>query len=70
MRNDPDRGRNVLDDLMDQVAGDVLNYVQGVARAFPEESERNQQLTRNVDEIHVRFLRAAERASEQGCREI
>jgi hypothetical protein len=55
---------------MDQVVGDVFNYVQGVARAFPEESERNQQLTRNVDEIHVRFVRTAERAAEQGCREI
>jgi hypothetical protein len=67
---DPDYGRTILDDLMDQVVGDVLNYVQGVARAFPEESEVNRHLTRNVDEIHVRFLRAAERAAEQGCREI
>ncbi|MDX9817877.1 MAG: hypothetical protein RBT16_03125 [Desulfococcus multivorans] len=67
---DPDRGRTILDDLMDQVVGDVFNYVQGVARAFPGESERNRELIRHVDEIHVRFLRTAERAEKQGCREI
>ncbi len=56
MRDDPDRGRTVLDDLMDQVLGDVFNYVHGVARAFPEESKRTLQLIRNVDEIHARFV--------------
>lgn len=69
-RDNPDVGRTIIDELMDQVAGDVFNYVHGVAEAFPEDNAQNQQLTNNVDEIHVRFLRAAERAVEQGCSEI
>ncbi len=69
-RRDRDEQRTMLDDLMDQVAGDVFNYVHGVARAFPEEHERNRQLIRNVDEIQSRFIRTAGRAADLGCREI
>ena len=55
-----------LDNIMDQVAGDVLNYVQGVGRAFPEDSERNRQLARNVDEIRDRFFRPGRARSKTG----
>lgn len=70
LRNDPNRGRTILDDLLDEVVGDVFNYVHGVGEAFPETSDRNEELARNVGEIHARFLETAERASSHGCREI
>jgi hypothetical protein len=68
--DDPEAGRTLVDDLMDDVAGDVLNYIQGVANAFPVESAKNRKLARNVKEIHARFQRTAERAIEHGCLEI
>lgn len=69
-REDPDRARTIIDELADQVAGDVFNYVQGVAKSFPEDNEHAWQLTRNVSEIGRRFLCATARATALGCSEI
>jgi hypothetical protein len=68
--NDPEVRRTIVDDLMDQVAGDVFNYAHGLRRAFPGDSPRNDELARRVAEIQPRFERAAARAVEAGCREI
>ena len=66
----PEAKRTILDDLLDEVAGDVFNYVHGVADAFPAESERNRALRDQVSQIHPRFVDAAQRAVAQGCEEI
>ncbi|GAA5520855.1 hypothetical protein LQ318_03885 [Aliifodinibius salicampi] len=60
----------VLDDILDQVAGDVFNYTHGVFEAFPEKSEKNAKLSDNTKEMHKRFRQTAQRAVDQGCREL
>jgi len=70
LRNDPEKGRTLVDDLMDQYAGDVFNYVHGLADAFPAKTEQTQKIVANVREIHERFIRAAAHALDQGCKEI
>jgi hypothetical protein len=72
-RNERGRGageRTLVDDLMDTVVGDVFNYVDGFARAFPDETTQTERLIESVDEIQLRFEEAARRAVELGCREI
>ena len=68
--NESRRRRTWLDDVLDQVVGDVFNYVHGVARAFPADTERNRKLAANVSQIRTRFLGAAEQAQRAGCDEI
>jgi hypothetical protein len=62
--------RTLVDDLMDTVVGDIFNYVDGLARSFPDETARTQRLLQSVEEIRRRFEDSARRAVEHGCGEI
>lgn len=63
------RRSTVFDELMDEIPGDVFNYVAGSIGSFST-SERGVWLTKNIAEIHERFAAAAARARQDGCREL
>lgn len=60
----------IVDDMLDQVAGDVFNYTQGVINAFPEVNDQSAMLARNAEEIHNRFRQTAQQAIDKGCNEL
>lgn len=60
----------LIDDVMDQVVGDVFNFVMGTANAFEIESEQTKLITANALVIQRRFSEAAMEATKQGCGEI
>jgi hypothetical protein len=64
------RRRTALDEVLDQVVGDVFNYVHGVAGSFPDDTDQNRRLVANVAAIRARFVQAAVRAGESGCEEL
>ncbi|MDP1572443.1 MAG: hypothetical protein Q8L86_20780 [Vicinamibacterales bacterium] len=66
----PDAKRTLLDDVLDEVVGDVFNYVHGTGDAFPVASLQNDTLKANVAGVHARFISGAERAVAEGCTEI
>jgi hypothetical protein len=70
-RSQGERPQTKVDELMDQVVGDVFNFVDGMRRAFPEQTPQARSLCESVDEIRRRFEACARRAVEEGdCREI
>ncbi len=69
-RTEAQKENTFVDNILDQVVGDVFNYVYGVARAFPEMKDKNEILIQNVDRIHARFQKTVQRAINKGCREI
>ncbi|MDH4062984.1 MAG: hypothetical protein OEW19_01190 [Acidobacteriota bacterium] len=70
-RQDADhRRRTALDDVLDQIVGDIFNYVHGIAHAFPADTATNRKLAEHVAQIRPRFVRAAERARDAGCAEL
>ncbi len=60
----------LIDDVMDQVVGDVFNFVMGTAKAFEEETEQTRLITANTAMIQRRFSEAAMEATAQGCGEV
>lgn len=58
--------RTVLDDILDEYAGDVFTYVDSAGRAF----EENSPFRNSADQINNRFYEALEQASNDGCSEI
>jgi len=68
--NDPDQKRTIFDDLMDQVTGDVFNYVHGAAGVLLEINSENEELSGNVSKIHERFFEVVDKARLHHCSEI
>jgi hypothetical protein len=65
-----ERPRTPVDDFMDRVVGDIFNYVDGLGRAFPDETPQTERLLRSVAEIRRLFEHCAQRAVDLDCSEI
>lgn len=58
--------RTVLDEILDEYAGDVFTYVDSAGGACPEDS----QFVHTAMEVNGRFYAALKQASADGCSEI
>ncbi len=65
-----DRERTWFDNAMDDIAGDVFNYVDGNQGSFPARTARTERIGENVGEIRGRFDDAHGRAVNAGCSEV